>query len=157
MKKLLTLFTVILSASLAKADGFKCNSVDGELSIQIYNQTNPNFGTRNSAVMIISDTQVALGNKTIARFFASEGNLHNEGSKYYANVDERYNNIPGGEYIAGTRISELSDIIIDIDFAYNDGISFGETVEAFLILNFEANRPQTKVFVLCDRYTKHNN
>ncbi len=155
MKKLLILVSVLLTASMAKADGFECQTVAGDLNIKVYNQVMPSAGTRNGAVMVVSDPAVSAGRKTVSVFTAEEGTLVNTGSKHYANVDERFNNIPKGEYLSGTRIDYLKSIILDVDFSYNEPVSFGDMVEGWMILTRENGGPQIKEAVLCERYLKH--
>ena len=114
----------------------------------------PAAGTKNSAVMVVSDPAVSAGRKTVAVFTAEEGTLVNTGSKYYGNVDERFNNIPKGEYLSGTRIDYLKSIILDVEFTYSAPVSFGSLVEGWMILTRE-NGSQIKEAVLCERYLKN--
>lgn len=154
MKKLLVLVSVVLSASIAKADGFECQTVAGDLNIKVYNHVMPAAGTRNGAVMVVSDPAVSVGRKTVAVFTSAEGTLVNSATKYYANVDERFNNIPKGEYLSGTRIDYLKSIILDVDFSYATPVSFGSIVEGWMILTRE-NGSQIKEAVMCERYLKN--
>ena len=154
MEKLLILISVVLSASIAKADGFECQTDDGDLNIKVYNHVMPLDGTRNGAVMVVSDPAVSAGRKTVAVFTSEEGTLVNSGSKYYANVDERFNNIPKGEYLSSTRIDYLKSIILDVEFSYTAPVAFDSVVEAWMILTRE-NGSQIKESVTCHRYLKN--
>jgi len=55
-------FSIIILATLftstAFADGLVCQSNDGVLSVKVYHQIYAAKGTRNSAVMIVSDNIV---------------------------------------------------------------------------------------------------
>jgi len=154
MKKLIILLSTILSANMAKADGFECETNAGDLNIKVYNHIMPSIGTRNGAVMVVSDPEVSFGRKTVAVFTSEEGTLYNSGSKYYANVDERFNNIPKGEYLSGTRIDYLKSIILDVDFTYSTPVAFNSIVDGWVILTRE-NGSQIKEAVLCERYLKN--
>jgi len=68
MKAVLVVAALGLIASQAKADGFVCNALDTDLTVKVYNHVNPELGTRNPAIMVVSDPSVNAGRKTIARF-----------------------------------------------------------------------------------------
>lgn len=153
MKAIITIVTFFMSATVL-ASGFKCHTTNGDLDIAVYNHTQPSEGTRNAAIMVISDPSVKAGNKTVARFTDAENTLGRTGTKYFANVDERFNNIPKGEYLSGTRIDYLQTIILDIEFDYADVLAADEITEGWLILVRE-NGSQIKRKVMCSRYLKH--
>lgn len=124
MKLLISLLTV-LSATQAMADGFTCKTYDGTLAIKVYNKTQPSEGTRNAAVMILSDAGVAYGNKTIAKFTA-EGTLENSGAEYDASVDlRRVDSSRKGENILGTKLGNVASISVQVDFKYNAPVPHG--------------------------------
>src|SRR4051794_24335558 len=72
----------------AMADGFVCGTNDGALSVKVYNHTDASEGTRNAAVLVISDKSVQGGRKTIAKFSDVESTLVNYGAIYVADVSE---------------------------------------------------------------------
>jgi len=58
---------IALSASAAAhADGFVCQTVAGDLNIKAYNNTDATSGTRNAAVMVLSDPSVSGGHGSSA-------------------------------------------------------------------------------------------
>jgi hypothetical protein len=62
MKSLFIALLLTLSVN-AFADGFKCEQLIHTLKIKVYNNTQPTEGTRNPAVMVLSDSSVAFGKK----------------------------------------------------------------------------------------------
>ena len=51
--KLLIITMLTLVSSVAMADGFRCQSAD--FRVKLYNQTRPEDGTRNPAVLVVSE------------------------------------------------------------------------------------------------------
>ncbi len=154
MKTILALLITFTFSQTLWADGFVCHTADGELDVKVYNKILPEEGTRNAAVMILSNPSVSFGRKTVATFTADEGTLSNTGSKYFARVDERFNNIPKGEYLQSTRLDYLKTIIVDIDFSYNNPSLHQDTTEGWMILIKENGAP-IKSKLLCERYLKN--
>ena len=149
----LTLSMLVLGAVQAKADGFVCQSTDGSLNLRAFNQTSPVAGTRNSAVLIVSDPAVSFGRKTIARFTAGH-TLANTGSTYLANVDLRFNDSNRkGELIGGTKLGELKQIKLDVDFSYAAPVPAGQEVDAQITLT-KRNGEKIGLPATCSRYLK---
>ena len=154
-----TLFAVIglalASSSPAFSDGFVCSSAEENLVVKIYNKTDPEAGTRTGAIMVLSDSSVGVGNKTIAKFTDSEGNLGSRSSVYSANVDLRFNNSGRkGELIAGTKLGELKNIIVDLDFSYTRPLEAGEYVRGDMTL-IKRDGDKILVYLDCARYLKN--
>ena len=59
MKALISLLALSLS-TVALADGFKCEQREHAVNIQVFNKTQASEGTRNVAVMILSDATCLL-------------------------------------------------------------------------------------------------
>jgi hypothetical protein len=136
----------------AFADGFVCTS--GDLKVKVYNQTNPNAGTRNAAVMILSDESVQQGNKTIAKFTAPQ-TLSNDAASYTAKVDLRYGNSNrAGEYIAGTRLGQIDTITLDVEFSYNTPVDSGDYAMGLLTV-VKRNGDVTELDMDCERYLRN--
>ncbi len=156
MKK--TMFAVIMTVLVtvnAKADGFKCQSVDGDLNVKVYNHTDPSAGTRVASVMVLSDAAVQSGSKTIATFTEVSSLLNNSGASYDAKVDLRYKNSRrGGEYIGGTRLMFIDTISLDVDFAYNLPVPAGKQLDATLTIA-KRDGELTSIEMTCERYLKN--
>lgn len=149
----LTLSMLVLGAVQAKADGFVCQSDDGSLNLRAFNQTAPVAGTRNAAVLIVSDPTVSFGRKTIARFTAGH-TLANAGSTYLANVDLRYNDSGRkGELIGGTKLGELKQIKLNVAFSYALPIPAGQDVDALITLTKRSGE-KIALPASCTRYLK---
>lgn len=129
MKK--TIFALMIAASsIASADGFVCEG-DSGIKIKVYNNTEASEGTRNAAVLVVSDTSVGHGNKTIARFTDVAGTLSQKGTVYVAKVDLRFNDSERkGEWIAGTKLGELAHIKLSVAHNYLSPMAHGETTYA---------------------------
>ncbi|MGZ3734326.1 MAG: hypothetical protein ACXVC0_05170 [Bdellovibrionota bacterium] len=155
--KLVNLFTVIALATIsaaAHADGFTCQTGDGSINVKIFNNTNPQVGTRVGAVMVVSDPAISDGKKTIARFTDTNGTLESRSSKYVAKVDLRFNDSSlKGRNIHGTKLGNIDTITADIDFSYAAPAAAGEEVEGTLIIERRSGSP-IQVDMTCSRYLK---
>jgi len=156
--KLVNIFAVIVMTAFsasAQADGFNCQTADGSVNVKLINHTNPEIGTRVAAVMVLSDTNVAYGRKTIARFTDVNGVLASRSSRYEANVDLRFNDSARkGELILGTKLGMLDTIIADIDFSYAAPVANGEEVTGTLVL-VKRDGNKIKSDLVCSRYLKN--
>jgi hypothetical protein len=154
MNKLLLTIAMVLVANSAKADGFLCETMDGALKVKAFNEVQPEEGTRNPAIMILSDANVQAGRKTIATFESSQ-TLGGSSVHYVAKVDLRYNNSnTKGEYLLGTRLGELKKIVLDVDFTYAQPVRRGQEVEG-LITATKRNGEVIEQEVVCERYLKN--
>jgi hypothetical protein len=154
MKKVLLAISMVLAAGSARADGFVCETMDGTLKAKVYHEVQPEEGTRNPAVLILSNPSVQAGRKTIATF---EGNETLEGSvlNYVAKVDLRYNNSnTKGEYLLGTRLGELKSIALDVDFTYANPVPRGQELSG-MISAVKRNGEVIEAEVVCTRYLKN--
>ena len=131
----LKLFGLIFLAASNQsfADGFTCSARDSELNVSVYNSLGP--ATRHAEVMVLSDPTVGYGRQTIARFFSNQGLLKNVGSQYTAKVDTLFPDTSrAGELIAGTKLGQLEQIKLIVDFNYSSPVADGEIVDGLLTL-----------------------
>lgn len=153
MKKVL--FTIaLLAGSFAQADGFTCQT-DSGLVVKVYNNTQPSKGTRTAAVMVISDSRVNQGNKTIARFTEANGRVESSALVYTADVDLRFtDSARGGELIAGTKLGYIDTIKLYVDFSYARPVPAGDELNAALQV---VKRDGEKIVeeAICQRYLKN--
>jgi hypothetical protein len=155
MKKLIAIAMVMGSATSAYADGFKCETRSGDLNVKVYNSTSASEGTRNGAVMIISDATVQAGRKTIASFSNTKKTLTNSGAHYVANVDLRVvESRRQGELIGGTKLGQLDTIELAVEFKYNKPVAAGEMVAGTLTLT-KRNGETIDLDLDCARYLKN--
>lgn len=155
MTKMMLIASMLFAGSFAHADGFSCQTEDGSLNVKIYNHTSPNAGTRNAAVMVLSDTSVGAGNKTIARFDAEAGTLKSKNVVYTAKVDLRFADISRkGENVLGTKLGQLSTVKVALNFYYNMPVAQGEEVSG-TIAWVKRNGQEGQMEVLCERYLKN--
>ena len=155
MKTVVLMAMVLAAPQFAHADGLRCETHDGALRVTVYDHTSANDGTRNAAVMVFSDPSVQAGRKTIATFNDVKGTLSNTGATYVANVDLRVSGSSrGGEYLAGTRLMYVDQIVMDVSFLYGDDLPNGEAVEGTLVvIKRDGNRIEKQIS--CDRYLKN--
>lgn len=97
-----------LAPLTARADGFVCESTHESLRIQVYNQTQPEAGTRNVAVMVLSDPSKPQGARTLARFRADHDDLSNSGARYTAVLDPA--GYERGQTVQDIQIGQLQEI-----------------------------------------------
>lgn len=159
MKSFIVLGLMFASAS-ANAAGFICDGTQYNTRYRIYNETNPNKGTRNVAKVIISDQSVSTkGRKTIAAFDGRSGNglARQSGATFTLNVDSRYKGVDrGGENIAGTKLKELKEIRIAVEFSYSYDTpsTRGEKYPALIAYTKEGNKGEIYEAAVCTRYLK---
>jgi hypothetical protein len=154
MKALVVGMMSLVTANAAFADGFVCQTVDGSLNIKVFNHVQAEEGTRNAAVMVLSDPAVSSGRKTIARFTDVNGTLDSESASFVADVDLRFaDSRRKGELILGTKLGELDQVYLDLDYSYNSPVEAGEEVEGQITL-VKRNGKLVSEDVLCTRYLK---
>lgn len=153
MKVLLSLVTVLFAIN-AQADGFKCQTVEGDLNIQVYNQTQASEGTRNVAVMVLSSPLVQEGRQTIARFTSTNETVAQKGATYVAAVDLRFNDSARkGELLGGTKLGYLKHIVLAVDFTYDVPVAEGEVLTGTVSF-LKRNGEESFQVVECVRYLK---
>ena len=154
MKTLLITLAMIITTGAAQADGFRCIT-DSGLNIQVYNHTSAELGTRSGAMMVISDANVGLGNKTIASFSAEKKTLTSHELTYFAKVDLRVvESRRKGENIGGTKLGQLEQIILAVDFTYAQPMLSGERTAGLLTL-VKRNGEELVEDATCTRYLKN--
>jgi hypothetical protein len=148
-------FTTVLAAALsAQADGFKCETQSG-LNVQVYNHTSPEMGTRTGSTMVVSDSQIQYGNKTIAKFTAQKGTLSSSNLRYTAKVDLRVSESNRkGELIAGTKLGYVSQILLDVAFSYANPTRDGAVLPASLTV-VKRDGTWVREAAVCARYLKN--
>jgi len=152
----LTGFIALAMPTQAHADGFVCDTMnDARLRVKIYNHVDAEDGTRNPAIMILSDRTVQEGRKTIAKFTSETERLTRDGATYVADVDLRYGNSNRkGELILGTKLGHVDTIQVDVDFTYGRPVSNGEKLLGEIVV---LKRDGDKNFDVleCTRYLKN--
>jgi len=115
-----------LFSSGSFADGFVCDSIDKSLRVKVYHQTKPERGTRNVAVMVLSDQTRPHGDKTIAVFNARGRELVNQSATYVARIDyaspEALSTFVNDSDVLGAALSRLKRLIVNVDFSYLDPV-----------------------------------
>jgi len=156
MKKSIVVMLAVFMGTQAWADGFRCQSIDGDLNVSVFNHTQPEIGTRVGAVMVLSDPSVKAGRKTIARFTGVNGTLASDSLTYIAKVDLRFKDSRRkGELLAGTRLGQLAEIQLDVDgFTYLQPIADGDLVSGTLSLT-KRSGDIIEVAMDCVRYLKN--
>ena len=155
MKTLIVAIVALMATTAAQADGFNCKTLDGSISVKIFNNTDPSAGTRNAAVMIISDELVSEGRKTIAKFSDTNETLGQSGASYVADVDHRYNDSGRkGELLLGTKIGYIKTIAVDVDFSYSNPVANGKKLAADLTI-VKRNGETFVESMSCKRYLKN--
>lgn len=154
MKALIAALAVLGTSFIAKADGFVCTSESG-LVLKVYNHTEAQKGTRSAAVMIVSNSGVGHGNKTIATFTDAKSTVSSYKQTYIGKVDLRVlESNRKGELIGGTKLGQLDMIILSVDFSYAAPLAHGQDVGATLTLQ-KRNGEELIEDVNCLRYLKN--
>jgi hypothetical protein len=154
MKAALTLIAGLVLSQSALADGFICESQEQSLRIKAFHQTQPELGTRNAAVLIVSDPSINAGRKTIATFHADNTLLSNSGAHYDASVDLRFKaSRRKGELIGPTKLGELQNIKLDVAFTYVAPVADGQEMPGMVTL-VKRSGDEIELDVTCTRYLK---
>jgi hypothetical protein len=152
LKHTLALLVLGSFAQGARADGFVCDATHESLRIQVYNRTQPREGTRNVAVMVLSDPSKARGHRTLLRFEADNDGLTNDGARYTATLLPRISPFLN-QQVQGIQLANLHEVSLKIDFSYHYPIGNEELVAGVLELT-QVNGDQLWVDLDCTRYLK---
>jgi len=118
MKKIIVSVAMIasLAVSVAQAQEWVCEF--DSTKIRLIDETR-----REGALMILSDTRVGYGNRTIAKFSEANGTLDLQSEDHYlARVDLRFSDSGrGGEYLFGTRLNQIETIRMMVNPELQDG------------------------------------
>lgn len=155
MFKSLVIAATLAIGSLAHADGFVCETQSG-LVVQVYNHVQPEVGTRVPAVMVVSDSNIQEGRKTIAKFSEAKGTLSKDGYQtYVANVDLRFNDSSRkGELLAGTKLGNVDEIKLYVEYSPLAPVAEGVQLDGTLTL-IKRNSGLISEQAVCTRYLKN--
>ncbi len=152
--KFLTLIA-LLATSSAFASGFKCYAPEFDTSVKVFNHTQPELGTHNAAIMVISDEAIAQGRKTIASFKDVKNTLSNSAATYYAKVDLRVSESNRkGENVFGTKLGLIDSIKLVVDMSYAAPLAAGEITDGKIVV-YKRNGDLKRIAVECERYLKN--
>lgn len=152
--KALIIALVALAGTAAQADGFVCENAEQGIRVKVYDRTQAGQGTRNAAIMILSDMTVSNGHKTTATFNADDSLVTNKGATYTADVDLRFGSSDlKGRNIGGTKLGMLDTITLDVDYSFNAPVASGTELSGQLILA-KRNGDSINLDVSCVRYLK---
>lgn len=148
-------FAIIAAISPAAfADGFICEGNEIPVRVKVFNYTQAAEGTRQAAVMIISDTSAEVGQQSIARFYEKDGQLSSSGTSYVANVDLRFStSLNRSKNIGDTALGELDSIGLDVAHNYLRPSSEGTTSAGTLTLT-KRDGEVLMHDMTCERYLK---
>lgn len=155
MTKLMLAAALIILGHNVHADGFLCEDPSGTLRIKVYHHTQPELGTRNAAVMVVSDPTISSGRKTIATFDADKALLTSSSAVYTSNVDLRFSGSNRkGENIGGTKLGELDQIILSVDYSFSNPVPAGSEVGGEAVLVRRGSASDIRIPMVCSRYLK---
>jgi hypothetical protein len=153
MKSLILAFSIFTLNAMA--DGFICEQPEHGLNIKVFNQTQPAAGTRNAAVMVLSDSTISYGRKTIASFSSHKRTLGQNGASYMAKVDLRVlESNRSGENILGTKLGHINKIFVDVDFNFSEPVAHNDEVSGSIIV-VKRNGEELAFDLTCQRYLKN--
>ena len=142
---------VIIASSIAKADGFLCETQSG-LRLKVFNHVEPSRGTRAPAVMVVSDSTVQVGHKTIGVFRGADAQLLVEDGSYLAKVDLR--EVGSDELLTDTKLGNVDQIKLYVDFSYGRPVAHGtELTGTMTLLKRDAGLVVEQA--ICIRYLKN--
>ncbi|MEO5666846.1 MAG: hypothetical protein ABIR96_02180, partial [Bdellovibrionota bacterium] len=133
-------------------DGFVCDSTHESLRVQVYNRTQPGDGTRNVAVMVLSDPSLPRGERTLKRFEADNDTLANQGATYTAIV-QRQLQVMSDRQALGVQLGQIQELALSIDFSYRSPVTQNDVVSGVLQIT-QVNGDQLWVDMDCHHYRK---
>lgn len=155
MNKLIVAAAMLILGSAAHADGFICENQEGNLRIKVFHHTQPELGTRNVAVMVVSDPTISSGRKTIATFDADKALLTSSSATYTASVDLRFaTSNRKGENVGGTKLGELDQVILAVNYSFNEPVAAGTEVGGEAVLVRRGSASDIRIPMVCTRYLK---
>ena len=121
---IVTILVTLAFASVSRADGFTCRSTDGNLSVKVFDYVHSRYGTRNPAVMVVSNPKLPRGYRTLAVFSSADGTLQaishrGEYRTYVGRVDFNSNSIHKHVFVLSDPMTNLAAVQLHIYFNYN--------------------------------------
>jgi len=146
----------LIITTTAHADGFRCLTQDHKIKATVYDNVQPAKGTRNGAIMILSQASQDSDKSTLAVFRGDNGSLTNRGPVYTGNVDMRFAEVNQAlaNDEAPINMADMSQIILNIDYNMNSPVPAGEVVTGLITFNKRSGPPSTES-VICTRYLKN--
>lgn len=135
-------------ATTATADGFKCRSRAHDLSVQVYNSTDRNTGTRTPATVIISDSSKPYGSRLITKFTPERQNQTFVG--YVGDWGFKV----ASQSILGVDFADLSTVDVYVDFNYYYPKTSGSYLRGRLTL-VKTDGEEIDARLFCTRYLKN--
>ncbi|MBI3558648.1 MAG: hypothetical protein HY074_20465 [Deltaproteobacteria bacterium] len=132
---IVTALTLVSSISVAMADGFRCQN--NTLRAKLFNETQPGRGTRNPAVLVVSERDVG----TLATLEGDE--IVKTNGEFVVTYEGQANSRQNGRFVA---------VKLEIEKqAEKDGIFAGLHLAKLLVNADGENREAT---LTCERYLK---
>jgi hypothetical protein len=147
----LSVLSLLAASGVARADGFLCGTDDRELNITVYHDTQSDEGTRNMAVMILSDPDAPKSQQTLARFDESNAQLSTQGTNYDAQI-ENTESREAEVYVSSLPLSNIRSVDLNVAFSYSDPAPSNQTMPG--VLTIEATTGTITKDVSCVRYLK---
>lgn len=148
----------MITGAAAQADGFNCQGRSTGIKIKLYNNTQPEMGSRKVAVMVLSNPEIASPNKTISKFNGANTLSYKGYGKYEAKVDFRFKDTGHpGELIGGTKLGQLKTINLDLNFSYNTlDVELAKVSSVTGVIKYvKRNGDINSESVTCARYLKN--
>lgn len=142
---------VLIASSIAKADGFLCETQSG-LRLKVFNHLAPAHGTRTPAVMVVSDSTVQVGHKTLGVFRHADAQLLVEEDSYLAKVDLRKNRQQ--DALVGSKLEGVDQIKLYVDFSYRRPVVHGSALSGTMTL-LKQGAGLIAEQAICTRYLKN--
>ncbi len=142
---------VLVGSQAAKADGFVCADESNTYGLKIYDNVTASFGTRNPAVMVISNGSQESGAKTLATFTPAQGGLQLSGGVYVVNL-----NFPPAytQTFGGVKMSDIKELNVLINHNFNQVLAPGQKVPGSVSI-VEKSGKFAVLKLVCKRYLKN--
>jgi hypothetical protein len=154
MKTLFLALAVLSVGSVALADGFECQTIDSHLSVNAYNHTKANQGTRTGATMVLADNSQDRGTKTIAKFSHEQGNLVSTAGYYVATVKKSEVEEESID-VDGILLTEIDTLTLSVDFQYSAPVKNGAPLKGTLKIK-KLTGERSDLALDCTRYLKND-
>jgi len=150
MKQFALILFALAGTSVAHADSFVCETGDQTISVKLQNHVHADYGTREAAILIVSDNTADVGGRTLI----TSTDISQNGPFWTANT-------PNGDSettLGSLNLAQIQKVTLDIpSFNFNESNKDGETLEGVLYLydDVSSNSSADRIALNCTYSTKN--
>jgi calcineurin-like phosphoesterase len=140
----------LAGASVAHADSFVCETADQSVRVKLQNHVHAAYGTREAAILVVSDLTAAPGTHTLI----TSTDITQNGPFWTANTPDGDSESKLGELF----LAQIQKVTLDIpSYNFNESNKDGETLDGVLYLYDDVNSDSSadRIALNCTYSTKN--